>query len=142
MAIRWTRVHTINTFYLMRSHPMLATLTRLMQRRIKQEHSPTRRKKRGMTSINVGRQNANALPPQYNSQGPLTHGPFIYQPFKPQRGTTQASAWTRVALPRVCTTSVPPRRRMSSRDLTKRFSASLKHKNVTQTKFIKPNSQR
>ena len=27
-------------------------------------------------------------------------------------------------------------------DLTKRFCASLKHNNVGQTKFIKPNSQR
>ena len=72
------------------------------------------RRNRGKNRIyKVGRHNLNALLPQYYNQGPLTRGPFTCQPSRHE--STRASAWTRVALPRIRATCAPPARRVGLR---------------------------
>ena len=52
MAIGWTRVHTIDTFYLTRSYPTRSMLPRVLYLVIRREHSPTQKNRTEDVSIN------------------------------------------------------------------------------------------
>ena len=76
---------------------------------------PHERKREKRFVLKLGRHNANALPPQYYYQGPLTRGPFTCQPslatWRPL-GRPCGLAWP---LPPICTCYAPPRHRVGLR---------------------------
>ena len=64
---------------------------------------PHRRKNGKSRIYKLGRRNAFALQPELSNQGPLTHGPFTYQPpcHVAPPGSSCGLAWP---MPRVCAT--------------------------------------
>ena len=105
MMIAWTRVHTIDALYMTRfvsnAHGSATCLEKMNYHGNIVPHGENERKAR---IYNVGRHNANALPPEYYNQGPLTRGPFTCQPTH----CHVAPPGRPCGLPWPCHASVPP----------------------------------
>ena len=81
MTIAWTRVHLINTPYVMQfaSNAREASTCPAFKK-IKRDIIPHREKRGVWRVYMVGRRKANGLMPQSYNEGPLTRGPFTHQP--------------------------------------------------------------